>query len=615
MKKDVQGFVMSFSKRFTIKSKLISLMLILAFCILLANSIILYVREVTQLKNNLYNQTAIQARLLGEYCISPLIFEDKAGAEDIISKIDKLDSVNAAILFDKNGKVFASYKKEHYNFAIPSDSKHLGVEFIDGALHYEEKIVYEGETVGSIHLHTSINSFNNQILKSLIVNLLILASQFQKSISSPIIELAKHTKEISESGKYSIREIKSSYLEIEKLSTDFNSMLDTITRKENEQIRTNKYLLESQQQFKSLIDNSPIAMVVISPDMEITYMNAEFTRLFGWVKEEINSIEEWFKNSFPDQKYREIVMSQFFDNVSGLSQNGSTPATSEIHITTKSGILRIVEIRGCLVYQGFLYIFSDLTERMKAAEAVEELNRELELKVQKRTDELNIAIQELEAFAYSVSHDLRAPLRGIHGFVSALCEDKADQLDTEGLHFLERIKDSTMRMAQLIDDLLSLSKISRQTLIKQNIDLNIIVENIVEQLKSENPSRKVLVELEKGMKVFGDEKLIEIMMTNLISNAWKYTEKVEIPRISVGRTEKNNLECFYIKDNGAGFNMKYYDKLFTPFQRLHNPNEFQGSGIGLATVYRVVKKHTGEIWAESKPDEGATFYVHLPKEE
>ena len=246
----------------------------------------------------------------------------------------------------------------------------------------------------------------------------------------------------------------------------------------------------------------------------------------------------------------------------------------------------------------------------------QELNEMLESRVKQRTDQLEAANRELEAFSYSVSHDLRAPLRGIDGFSQALEEDYAQELNGTAKRYLERIRAGTQRMGRLIDDLLNLSRLSRTEVRTQAVDLASVAEMIAEELKSRQPDRRVTFTVAKGMVAKGDERLLGIVLQNLLENAWKFTAKCDQACIEVGLYQAEEApHAYFVKDNGAGFDMAYADKLFGAFQRLHSPSEFEGTGIGLATVQRIILRHGGRVWAESEVGRGATFYFTLAVEE
>ena len=244
--------------------------------------------------------------------------------------------------------------------------------------------------------------------------------------------------------------------------------------------------------------------------------------------------------------------------------------------------------------------------------ALQKAHDELEQRVQIRTRELEAANGELEAFCYSVSHDLRAPLRGIDGFSLALLEDYGDQFDAVGRDYLERVRAAARRMAALIDDLLSLSRITRADIRRGPIDLSQLSRAVVAELCRAEPERNVAVVIAPDLRAEGDSPLIRTVLENLIGNAWKFTSKRQDARIEVGRAEINETSTFFVRDNGAGFDQAYTDRLFGAFQRLHAATEFPGTGIGLASVLRIIHRHGGRIWAEGEINRGATFYFSLP---
>jgi signal transduction histidine kinase len=236
---------------------------------------------------------------------------------------------------------------------------------------------------------------------------------------------------------------------------------------------------------------------------------------------------------------------------------------------------------------------------------------ELEDRVEERTASLVAANQELEAFSYAVSHDLRAPLRRINGFAEAILEDHGGSLGEDGRAMLERVRHSARHMNQLIDDLMQLSRINQGLQDVFEVDLSSMAQEIFDNLKERAPERKVTLSLDGQLRAAGDPNMLSILLTNLIENAWKFTAGKPEARIEFGRCLDGGAETFFIRDNGAGFDVAFSEKLFKPFERLHSAAEFPGTGIGLATVSRIVKHHRGRVWAESSPGQGATFFFQL----
>ena len=248
--------------------------------------------------------------------------------------------------------------------------------------------------------------------------------------------------------------------------------------------------------------------------------------------------------------------------------------------------------------------------RRAAVNILEDLAVEKQ-QLNERTLELEAANQELNAFAYSVSHDLRAPLRGIDGWSMALLEDYAGQLDTGAQRYLDRIRSETQRMGRLIDDLLKLSRVSRTEMLRKTVDLTSLAQGIAARLRDANPRRQIEFAIEPGLTCIADGPLLEVALTNLLDNSVKFTGRRPRARIEVGQTKDHGEPVYFVRDNGAGFDMAHAGVLFGAFQRLHKATEFPGTGIGLATVRRVIQRHGGRVWAEAVVDGGATFYFTL----
>jgi len=247
-----------------------------------------------------------------------------------------------------------------------------------------------------------------------------------------------------------------------------------------------------------------------------------------------------------------------------------------------------------------------------ARDELQVFNEQLEERVSERTKQLESAIQEIESFSYSVSHDLRAPLRHVNGYTQLLIDGYADTLDENGLFLLKRAHQASERMAELIDALLTLSRISRNEMRLTETNLSQIANDAISEIKNEQPDRKIFWDIEPDIIVCGDPTLLRVAISNLLSNAWKFTSYTKNAKVEVGHQENDETGLVYfVRDNGAGFDMAYSDKLFGAFQRLHSESEFEGTGIGLALVQRVIHRHKGDIWAESSPDKGATFYFTL----
>ena len=259
----------------------------------------------------------------------------------------------------------------------------------------------------------------------------------------------------------------------------------------------------------------------------------------------------------------------------------------------------------------FTSLQQELEERRNAEARIQQMNDELEQRVRERTAQLEAVNQELEAFSYSVSHDLRAPLRAISGYSQVLLEDYAPRLDTAAVEYLQRLRASSQFMGGLIEDLLELARITRAEMTHEPVDLSQMFTVVMQRLQSVDPARQIAVTCQPGLQACGDERLLGILLTNLCDNAWKFTARKDPARIEFGSQPAEDGPVFFVRDNGAGFDMTYSSRLFGTFQRLPNAQDFDGSGIGLATVRRIVQRHGGRIWAEGQVEQGATFYFTL----
>ena len=294
--------------------------------------------------------------------------------------------------------------------------------------------------------------------------------------------------------------------------------------------------------------------------------------------------------------------------------------SAELQFRLRDGRTRWGLVRGQAIYdeQGkperMVGVDLDITSQKEATEQIGRLNEKLEQRVEERTAELAASNKELEAFCYSVSHDLRAPLRSIDGFSALVVEQCQNLLDAESLDHLQRVRAAAQNMGQLINDLLQLSRVTRCELRRERVDLSAIAAAVAVELKTSNPNHAVRLSVEPGMVVLGDPHLLRIVLENLLSNAWKFTSTERAPHVEFRAMHENGLTEYFVRDNGAGFEMEYVHKLFTPFQRLHSVSDFPGTGVGLASVQRIIQRHGGRVWAEGAVGRGATFYFTLQTE-
>jgi PAS domain S-box-containing protein len=329
--------------------------------------------------------------------------------------------------------------------------------------------------------------------------------------------------------------------------------------------------------------------------------NEAFRNICGYPAEELKVLDYW---TLTPKKYAADEARQ----LESLERVGRYGPYEKEYIR-KDGSVIPLRLNGMLITgnDGRNYIWSiveDIADRKLAERQILELNVDLERRVAERT-------RQLEAFSYSVSHDLRAPLRAIQGFSQILAEQYAGRLEAAGREYLDRILRAAARMGELIDDLLQLAHVSGSRLTVETVNLSEMARLVLGELQEREPGRNVAADVQDGVSARGDAKLLRIVLDNLLGNAWKFTAKKEQATIQFGATTQDGEQVIFVKDNGAGFDMSYADRLFGVFQRLHGANEFEGTGVGLATVERVVALHGGRIWAAADVGKGATFYFTL----
>jgi PAS domain S-box-containing protein len=351
-------------------------------------------------------------------------------------------------------------------------------------------------------------------------------------------------------------------------------------------------LQKSNERFSKIFNYSPVAMVITSIDEgEFMYANDLYCETTGYKREDLIGKKVVDFNMISVEQRREVHQK--------LKEKGVEDKDVELKIRRADGkiievifSLQILEIDGKMSH---VYGLVDITERKKTEQKLKEVNK------------------ELDSFTYSVSHDLRAPLRAISGYTRILKEDYGNLIDAEGKRIMNVISNNAQKMGQLIDDLLAFSRLGRQNIVSVPIDMNSLVRSIKDDLIAFSDLKNIQIDIRNLIIAIGDSSMIKVVMTNLLSNAIKYSSKKDEIIIEVGSYYEGKNIVYYVKDKGAGFDMQYYDKLFGVFQRLHSTSEFEGTGVGLAIVQRIINKHGGKVWAESKIDIGSTFYFSLPK--
>lgn len=391
-------------------------------------------------------------------------------------------------------------------------------------------------------------------------------------------------------------------------------MLQGTMRDITERKQAELALRESEARYRTFYDSLLEGTASMDMEGKIQNCNSAFERMTGYTSHELYG-----------KSYNELTPAKWHEReLESLHEEALVKGVTDLYekeFMRKDGTVFPVEMRVYLMRNrlgepaGMWKMVRDITERKRAEAYIKHLNEKLEQRVQQRTAELTELNNELEAFSYSVSHDLRAPLRSIDGFSQVLINEYAARLDEKGIDYLNRVCAATRRMAQLIDDLLRLSRLSRSEMRQSHVDLAELARDIMADLRSNEPGRIVDFRIQEPLFATGDPTLLRVLLLNLLDNAWKFTRNREHGRIELGVCEENKRRIYYVRDNGVGFDMAYADKLFGAFQRLHHAADFPGTGIGLATVRRIINRMGGRVWADSQIDHGSTFFFSLSDDE
>jgi PAS domain S-box-containing protein len=418
----------------------------------------------------------------------------------------------------------------------------------------------------------------------------------ERLVLSPLSRLSASVSSIASSGDLSPRVLMKGNDELARLGGEINKMLGALEH-------SHEALRESEEKFKRLVEDMNDGYFVVQ-DSKVVFANVRSAEMLGHPEAEItNKPEEGLLTPEVIKGLSEMQV--------GESCGEAAPQQYEMKLIMRDSTARTVELGARLINYGgrpaVSVVMRDITERRKAEEALAQQAQELA----RSNNELSAVNKELEAFSYSVSHDLRAPLRSVDGFSKAILEDYADKLDEQGKDYLQRVRAASQRMAQLIDDLLNLSRVTRSDMRCEPVNLSALAQTIAEELKKTQPGRQVEFVIKEGLTVNGDARLLKLVLENLLSNSWKFTAKHTSARIEFGVERPDGKFAYFVRDDGAGFDMAYVEKLFTPFQRLHAPAEFLGTGIGLALVQRIIHRHGGRVWAKGEVEKGATIYFTL----
>ena len=621
----------------TVRAKLLAGVLLTSVAALLVNGVALLFYDLRSYRDAGANDMATQADLIGRATTAALQFDDPEFAANNLALLRVRPSVRAAAIYNSRGAVFARYlRSDAAEDVLPRLPEADRVAVAGDRMTVFRRVVANNEILGTVYLaadfeiHRRLGNYAAIVGSVMLIALLVallLSAWLQAAVTRPIIGVAHLARKVVEQRDYSVRASKSTDDEIGVLVDAFNDMLSEIERRTaaleqsksqlereaTERSEAEGALRTSEERYRSLVVVSSQIVWTTNAEGQVIEPVPTWQAYTGQADGEVIGLGT--ANAIhPDE--RGPVLDLWRHAVATRE-----PFAAEYRLRRRDGVYRWFAARGVPVRRAdgsvkeWVGACTDIDDQKIAAEEIQRLNEELEQRVRQRTAQLEDKNRELEAFSHSVSHDLRAPLRAIDGFSQALVEDFGGQIDEEARRYLSRIRSATQRMGQLIDDLLTLSRISRVELSWSKVDISAMVRQIIGELKQREAGRTVEVSIWDGIMVQGDPRLLRIALENLLGNAWKFTEKTTEPRIEFGALEDRAQSTYFVRDNGAGFDMAHADNLFGAFQRLHAVTDFPGTGIGLATVQRIVHRHSGRIWANAQRGRGATFFFTLGQAE
>ncbi len=597
----------------TIKRKMIMIIMIISLVAITLTGLSSTFYQLITFRDRMIESLSINAQMLADNCTAALAFDDPDDANRILESLRIHNAIMNASIRRSNGTVFAEYNRKGFRQLPQPSPVDTFYRFDRDWLVVTKDIIINNELIGIIFIQSDLSDMRAFIYQSaaemgftilmVVFIAYVLSSRLQRIISGPILHLTDTASIISKNEEYSKRADKRGEDELGKLTEAFNNMLDQIEKRDFA-------LRKSEESYRRLVETMNEGMGVINKDGYMVYVNPGLIRIVGY------SYDEMIGHS-PLDFLSKISQKRFIGQLKKRRNGFALRYELEWVRKDDSSVSTIVSPHPIFDehgdYDGSLAVITDITERRRAENEIRTLNEELENRVVERTAQLQEAIKELESFSYSVSHDLRAPLRHIQGFTTMLEKLLGSNLDEKAKHYVNVIVSSTEKMSALIDDLLKFSRMGRAELSRADIDMNQLVENAISGLQPVLNDRKINWKISKLPPTEGDSGLLGQAVINLISNALKFTKNEKEAVIEIGSyIGEDDHTVYFVKDNGVGFNMKYHDKLFGVFQRLHSEDEFEGTGIGLALVSRIISRHKGKIWGESDINKGAIFSFSLP---
>jgi len=577
-----------------------------------------------------------QAEIIGRASVAALQFDDIKFAGENLGLLKVRPKIEAAAIYNARGGLFASYLREGISREVlPRLPGVDGAEVKDETIELYRRVVENGEILGTVYLREHYE-FKERLWSYLGIVLgvstlalavsLLLSSWLQASVTRPILDVTGVARRVVESRDFTLRATKTTEDEIGFLVDAFNDMLAEIARQTealrasnralekqiDERAEAERALRDSERRNRTLVDATTSVVWTADRGRHFAAAQAAWGAYTGQSQEDYGGAG-WLRAFNAEDR-------PLLENQWSAASTAKTALDCELKLwNAASSAFRFVSLRAAPVLDGddqimeWIGTITDIDDRKRAQEEILRLNADLEERVRRRTVELEATNKELESFSYSISHDLRAPLRAIDGYSRMVEEDYGEKFDDEGKRMLSIVRDEALKMGRLIDDLLAFSKLSRKSIDETaDIDMTAMAKTVAQEILRDQNAERVRLDIWPLPPVKGDGALLRQVWVNLLSNALKYSGSRPQAEILVTGEVSNGEAVYRVQDNGVGFDMKYAGKLFGVFQRLHKAEEFEGTGVGLAIVHRVITRHGGTVRADGRLGEGATFYFTLP---
>ncbi|MEC5386471.1 ATP-binding protein [Uliginosibacterium sp. H3] len=621
----------------SIRLKIMLVVLITTFFSLLIAGTAMMLNDWRQYRGFVATELATLANVVNRASAPALAFNDKKEAAENLALLEAAPAVKAAAIYTAKGELFASYaKRDGEEHIIPRLPGVEGLHEEGGRLSLYQRMVDNEEILGTLFIESSSDA-SHRLLASLgillavmVLSLLVaflLSNRLQRSVTGPVLSVTEVARRVVDGRDFTLRAQKTSSDEIGFLVEAFNDMLAEIGKRAVALEASNQALAQEVSDRnaaqRALQVSERRNRVLVSASAAVTWLADEHGAWRSehpqWEAYTGQSSQAYmglgWRNAFhvDDRETMDLAWAQALAEGQAFEIEVRLwhQATRECRFVTLRAVASIDDNGKAMEWIGSI---SDIHDRRTAEEMARTLNRELEQRVTQRTAQLEEANRELESFSYSVSHDLRSPVRAVTGFSKILAQDASSTLSAEGLRLLGIIQSEAARMGALIDDLLTFSRLGRKAIQPTVLDMHGLAESTFSTLAAQHQGPVAELLLGTLPEVEGDRSLIAQVWSNLLSNALKFSAKRERPLIEIGSISEDDDYVFFVRDNGAGFDPRYKAKLFGVFQRLHDASDFAGTGVGLALVHRIITRHGGRVWADSVLDQGATFYFTLPKE-